>query len=222
MRLIGLFSLSLLASGCGGSIVHHRPTDPVADDAVTAMWAAEIRQTAQHGDWFLSRSYSFTGDIIALGTRGEDFSHAAMYDAERDVVIEAVPPAVREIALERFLHRNRHVVLMRPAGLTDEQRRNMVLRARSVVGHAFDTSSMLGLWNSDDEFYCTELLVWSIAGEENRVIAPAALLDYGEVVYFSGVREATPTVARAASRLGIALPPATATAATARWSMLAP
>jgi hypothetical protein len=133
-----------------------------------------------------------------------------------------VPPVVREIPLERFLHRNRHVVLVRPSGLTDDQRRAMVLRARSVVGREFDTTSMLGLWNSDEEFYCSELLVWAIAGQESRIITPGELLAYGEVVYFSGVREASPTQARAVSRLGLAARPAEATATAATWSMWAP
>jgi len=181
--------LLLVLASCGGSVVHTRPDKLDADDAVTALWAAEIRSHARHGDWMLSRSYSFTGDLIAFGTLGESLSHAAMYDAERDLIIEATTPAVAEISLEKFLHRNRYVILVRPSGMTTAQRGAMVRNARAVVGHPFDYLSMLGLLNRPGNFYCTELLLWAAGMEQGRIVAPGELFEKGEVIYVSGVRE---------------------------------
>jgi hypothetical protein len=62
---------------------------------------------ARSGDWILTRSYSKTGDAIVGLTSGESFSHASLYDAERETIIEAVSPVVHEVPLEKLLARNR-------------------------------------------------------------------------------------------------------------------
>src|SRR5688572_28148195 len=96
--------LSVLAAGCGGSLVVKKPLDEGANRAVTSLWAHDVRRTAQTGDWILSRSYSMTGDLITFATPGESLSHASIYDAERGTVIEALHPAVREVPLEHLLN----------------------------------------------------------------------------------------------------------------------
>ena len=192
--------LSSLLTACGASLVIERPTDRVADAATTAMWADEIRARAQPGDWILARSYSFTGDLIVFGTRGESLSHAAVYDPERDVVIEAVSPRVREISLERMLHRNRYAILVRPSGLSDAQRRATVRRARSAVGRGFDYGGLFGL-DDGDRLYCSELAVWAAKLEPHTaVVTPSNLFEYGEVIYVSGMRESEQVQAIALER----------------------
>ncbi len=181
--------LALLPGCAAGSLVIEKPADNATNQVVTAMWARDVRRTAQTGDWILSRSYSFTGDIIAGATRGESLSHASIYDAERGTVIEALMPAVREVPLENLLARNHLVIVVRPTGLTQEQRLASVERARSQVGAKFDIGGMLGA-GADDRFYCSELVLWAsgLDGTAGAVVTPSELVQHGEVVYYSGQR----------------------------------
>ena len=185
-----LAALVLLAPGCAsGSLVVEKPADQATNQAVTALWARDVRRTAQTGDWILSRSYSKTADFIAGVTFGESLSHASIYDAERGTIIEALQPVVREVPLENLLARNHVVIVVRPAGLTQEQRLASVARARSVVGARFDFTGMLGA-GSDDRFYCSELVLWASEreGAAGAVVTPSELVQHGEVVYYSGAR----------------------------------
>jgi len=182
--------LVVLLPGCSaGSLVIHKPKDESANQAVTALWARDVRRTAQTGDWILSRSYSMTGDMIAGFTRGESLSHASIYDAERGTVIEALMPAVREVPLENLLARNHLVIIVRPRGLTQEQRLASIERARSQVGAEFDIGGMVGA-GSRNKFYCSELVLWAsqLEGTAGAVVTPAELVKHGEVVYWSGQR----------------------------------
>jgi hypothetical protein len=182
--------LVVLLPGCSaGSLVIHKPADESANQAVTALWARDVRRTAQTGDWILSRSYSMTGDVIAGFTRGESLSHASIYDAERGTVIEALMPAVREVPLENLLARNHMVIIVRPSGLTQEQRLASIERARSQVGAEFDIGGMVGA-GAPDKFYCSELVLWAsqLEGTAGSVVTPAELIKHGEVVYWSGQR----------------------------------
>jgi hypothetical protein len=183
--------LLLLFAGCSsGSLVVKRPADPEADRAITAMWARDVGRTAQTGDWILSRSYSKTGDFISATTRGESLSHASIYDAERGTIIEALMPAVREMPLEHLLHRNHVVIVVRPTGLSQEQRLASVERARAQVGSSFDVTGLIGV-NSRERFYCSELVLWAsgLEGTAGAVVTPAELVKHGEVVYYSGARD---------------------------------
>jgi hypothetical protein len=133
-------------------------------------------------------------------TSGEEVSHGAIYDAERGTIIEAMTPVVREMPLEHLLHRNRYAIVVRPSGQDAVTRRQTVMRARSAVGAAFDKAGMVGL-GRDNAFYCSELLYWASQLNERhpqRIITPAELLRYGEVVYFSGRRD-DPHMQRAAA-----------------------
>jgi uncharacterized protein YycO len=177
------------------SVVVHRPEDKNADAAVTDLWEHDIRRIARDGDWILSRSYYLVGDAIAAGTRGEDLSHASIYDAERGTVIEAVGEGVREIPLHELLARNHYVIVVRPARMTATEQHEAVDRARTQVGVPFDKRGMFG-WNDPQKFYCSELVYWASqteahTGEHERVITPSDLMKYGEVIYWSGKRDDT-------------------------------
>lgn len=192
-------SVALLATlavvsiaGCStGSFVHKRPQNPTADAAVTTMWANDIRRIAKDGDWLLTRGYYATSDLITLAL-GNDISHASIYDAKSRTIIEAVSSGVRELSVEELLQRNHHVIVVRPSGMTDAQRRRSVERARSRLGHPFDHAGMFG-FDSKHEVYCSELAWWAWqgrlrTGDDHTIITPTKLLDYGEVVYWSGHR----------------------------------
>lgn len=182
--------------GCGGepkSVLLKRPTNADADTAVTELWASDVKRMAQDGDWILSRGYYMSSDAIATLTTGEDLSHASIYDAKRGTVIESVGSGVREIPVEQLLQRNAHIIVVRPSGMTEQQRTRSVERARSRVGQKFDVTGLIGI-DTKDKVYCSELVWWASqvelrTGAHETVITPAELMDYGQVVYWSGSRD---------------------------------
>lgn len=204
MRASLLFvSLMVAASqaACGASVLVHRPADPVVDQAETVMWTAEIQRVARDGDWILVRSYAGAGDAIVLLTRGEELSHAAIYDAQHGTVIEAITPVVREVSIASLVQRNRYLIVVRPTGATPAAGKATLARARAQLGAGFDLRGFVGL-GRDDRFYCSELAYWAAdLGARDpappAVITPAMLLGYGEVVYWSGRRD-DPQAQRAA------------------------
>jgi hypothetical protein len=207
-RLVALAGLVLALSvtGCAEphSVMVKRPESPAVDTAVTAMWSREIHKVARDGDWILTRSYFAVADMISLATRGEDLSHASIYDARRDTVIEAVGDGVREIPLSQLVQRNHYVIVVHPSGMTDAERERSVERARSRIGTPFDTRGMFG-WDNPDKLYCSELVWWAAQGElrtgdHHRVITPGDLMDYGEIVYWSGKRTDAQVMRQAMAR----------------------
>lgn len=194
------------AAACGEprSLLVERPADERVDRAVTALWTHEIHRVARDGDWLLTRSYYALGDAIAIATRGEDLSHASIYDAQRDTVIEAVGSGVREIPLAELIARNHYVVVVRPAHMTATDQVHALARARSKVGTPFDKAGLFGL-DDPAKFYCSELVWWASqtearSGHSKRVVTPADLLQYGEVIYWSGKRTDPQIMALASER----------------------
>lgn len=196
MKRLALIAVALVvaAAGCHEpkSVLVKRPESKDVDVAVTAMWSHEIHNVAQDGDWILTRSYYMIADAISKTTSGVDLSHASIYDAKRDTIIEAVGGGVREIPLADLVQRNHYVIVLRPSGMTPEQRRRSVERARSRIGTEFDKAGLFG-FDNPEKLYCSELVWWAAQGElrygdHHRVIAPVELMQYGEVVYFSGQR----------------------------------
>ncbi len=206
-----LSAIAVSALNLGGcvtswhSVKVHRPDDKVVDQTVTQMWADEVRNVAQDGDWILSRSYYFVGDVISTFTPGEDLSHASIYSAKTGTVIEAVTPVVREIPLEQLIQRNHYIIVVRPNKLTAEERAASVVKARSKIGAPFDTRGMFG-FDNPDAFYCSELVYWA-ADVEHRfndsqtVITPPEMMNYGQVVYWSGMRSDPQVLAAAAEHV---------------------
>lgn len=195
VHVFAVFTSSLLAasslSGCGaGSLVHQRPTSAESNREVTQMWLRDIKRTARTGDWILTRSYSLNGDLIVAGSGGESISHSSIYDARTGTIIEAVRPSIREVPLEALLDRNRVAIVVRPTGLSESERIASVERARTKVGTEFDTAGLFG-FGDDSRFYCSELLYWAsrIDGDKPFVITPASLMEYGELIYYSGSRD---------------------------------
>lgn len=189
------------------SVMVHRPSDATADAAVTQLWTRELASVARDGDWILSRSYYAIGDVIAVATPGEDLSHASIYDARKQTVVESIGSGVREIPLAEFLARNHYVIVVRPANMTAADQRQALVRARSKVGAPFDIRGMFG-FDNPEAFYCSELVYWASqtaarTGDQETVITPSDLMKYGEVIYWSGKRDDAQVmnvaVARAAS-----------------------
>lgn len=192
-RLAMCLVAASLATACTKSVMVARPTDRVADTAVTTLWTDEIARVAQDGDWILTRSYSSISDVIVISTFGEELSHASIYDAKTQTVIEAIDTGVREIPLAQLLQRNHYAIVVRPSKMTAADKAEAVARARSKVGARYDMRGMIG-FDNPDEFYCSELVYWASqtaarTGERHSVITPSELMKYGEVVYWSGKRD---------------------------------
>jgi uncharacterized protein YycO len=191
--LVAILTLSTLSACSVKSRLVQRPTDANIDAAISAMWVADIRRTARDGDWLLSRAYYATSDLIVLGTRGEALSHGSIYDASHGTVIEAIASGVREIPIEQFVARNHLILVVRPSKMTAADGRDAVARARTQVGAPFDVTGMFG-FDDPDRFYCSELVYWASqtaarTGSQERVVTPADLMKYGEVIYWSGTRD---------------------------------
>jgi uncharacterized protein YycO len=208
------------STGCWhGSLHADRPKDRLVDDAINKMWAAEIRRVARDGDWILSRSLTPQGDMISAVTlSGEKFSHASIVDVTHGTIVEGITPAVREIPLEELMARNWYVVVVRPSGLTAEESKIALDRARSQIGIAFDLWGFVG-FQEESKWYCTELLWWASGFEAKHgkqvVIFPNELMDVGEVVYYSGRRDDRQVQAIAAARVNSGHDTAVAGASTA-------
>jgi hypothetical protein len=198
LRLSALLVLGAFAaaSGCAHepkSVMVHRPEDTTADAAVTKMWANEVRKVARDGDWILTRSYYAMSDAIVLATPGEEFSHASIYDAKHDTIIESIADGVREVPLEQLVGRNHYMVVVRPTGMSPADQEEALARAHSAVGAKYDISGMFGI-DTPNQYYCSELVYWASqtearSGRHERVITPAGLMKYGEVIYWSGKRD---------------------------------
>src|SRR4051812_6104426 len=178
----------LLGSACAepASVMVHRPQSPNVDAAVTKMWAHEIHGIARDGDWILTRSYFALADVITLASPGIPLSHASIYDAEHDTVIEAVGDGVREIPLSQLVDRNHYIIVVRPDGMTADDQHRAVERARSQLGTPFDVRGMFG-FDEADKFYCSELVWWASQGEQRtgehfRVVRPSDLMHHGTMI----------------------------------------
>jgi hypothetical protein len=198
-RLAALVAVA--AIGCSRpSLLVQRPADQTLDHEITRTWSADIARVARDGDWILSRSYYVVGDVIAVSTNTHDelapdgLSHASIYDASRGTVIEAVSSGVREIPLAELVSRNHYLLVVRPSGMSADDQRSALARARGKLGAKFDIAGMFGLDHAE-RFYCSELVYWASqtearSGTHEAVVTPADLMKYGEVVYWSGRRAA--------------------------------
>jgi hypothetical protein len=212
-----LAALAPVVAGCNPSLMVHRPADHAVDEAITSMWVEELERTAHDGDWLLSRSYSGQGDLVVIMTGGEEVSHAAMIDVTHGSVIESIASGVREIPLRDFVERNRHVIVIRPAH-PPAGGRLALARARTRLGAGFDITGMVGV-GSASRFYCSELVYWATGLHDQDpgrelVVTPGELLEYGELVYWSGQRDDGQVQRAAAGRAAARLP--TRVAARAR------
>lgn len=203
-RLLALMFVACAVACSRPSVMVQRPADKQVDTAVTEMWSQEIAKTARDGDWILTRSYVLVGDAISTAVPGEALSHASIYDAKTGTVIEAVSEGIREIPLSKLVGRNHYVIVVRPANMTAADQTDAVARARTKLGGKFDVTGMFGL-DHEDAFYCSELVYWASqtearSGRRERIITPADLMKYGEVIYWSGKRDDAQVMSLAVNR----------------------
>ncbi len=165
---------------------------------VTDAWVDAVHERARAG-YFLVVRGTHPGDQVVAAASAATLTHAALYDPERDEVIEAVGKGVLRTPLRELLAQAHRLQIVRPEGHDEAAGREAVRRARSRVGYEYDWLGTVGL-QSDRRYYCTELAVWAWRGRErgampSGVIHPEHMERHGEVVFDSGPRVETGPVA---------------------------
>jgi len=179
---------------------------PVGTAAVreTERWLGIIRKQAQHGYWLVVRG-THPGDQVVAAATAARLTHAALLDAERDEVIEAVGRGVSVGPLRELIAQAVRIQIIRPRGYSTEKGRSAVAHARKRVGAGYDWFGTVGL-QSDRSYYCTELCVdaygaraagWMPSG----VLHPERMAQYGDLLFDSGMRDPSSAVVELAAQL---------------------
>jgi uncharacterized protein YycO len=143
------------------------------------------------GDWVVIRGVTAPGNFFSSVTN-MPFTHAAIYDAETDEVVEADRHGVHLSPLVDLLALSSRIWVIKPIWASPERRPQAVNRARSRLGRPYDYTGLIGL-NLPGSFYCAELAIdaWRpfIADLGDNpippVIAPGQLHHWGRVVFDS-------------------------------------
>ena len=169
------------------------PKRPVGVDAalVTDTWMQTVKDKAEHGYWLVVRG-THIGDQFVAGVTASPLSHAAVYDAERGEVLEAVGKGVVRTPLRELLAQSHRLLIIKPRGYNVAAGREAVERSRAVLGHKYDWLGTVGQ-QSDRRFYCTELCAYAYRAREQGwmpkgVLHPRKMHELGEVVFDSGPR----------------------------------
>ena len=187
MRWIPALLLLLISSCVAEPRVH--PPGPELRGAQTGEFLATIHELARDGDWLVSRGYHRTDDMVVAFTN-IPLSHAAVYDATRDSVIEVDSSGVHSTRLEKFLRKSHRVILIRPRWWSEERGRVAVERARALLKKRYDFAGAIGL-NDPKRFYCSELAFhvykkWQTPDDHiPRVIEPGQMYLWGRVLWDS-------------------------------------
>lgn len=168
-------AVATIVTGCGaplGETIVAGPIAPERDTHTTVMWDQQIRSVARDGDWILAAA-------------GDDLSHAALYDAGHDTIIEAAGAQIREVPLIHLLEVARFVVVVRPSRMSAADQAASVERARGRLGVAIDVGAAPA-----DEQRGPALVYWAAqtearAGAHEAVLTPGVLVKYGEVIFAS-------------------------------------
>ncbi|MDR2140284.1 MAG: hypothetical protein LBR11_00550 [Deltaproteobacteria bacterium] len=184
-QVFWILALLAFSSGCAVKLAPDQP-QPLS------LNQAAVRAVLETGDWLVIRGLTGPDNFI-IAVTNMPFSHAAIYDAENDEVIEADGRGVHRTALNDFLAKASRIWVLKPIWATPETRPLAVARARSLVGSSYDFTGLLGL-GLESRYYCSELVIsaWrpfmDPAQKINpipRVISPGRLHHWGRVVYDS-------------------------------------
>ncbi|RMH60833.1 MAG: hypothetical protein D6677_12980 [Calditrichaeota bacterium] len=190
------YVLLIILSGVALSCVarpHVRKNDGERHRVQNRLIIQNIREKARTGDWLVIRGYHLTDDLVVNAT-GMELSHAGIYNARLEQVIEAEGRGVHLTSLEKFVDKSHRLLIIRPRWQTAANGPAAWRSALEKVGKKYDYPGLAGL-NGADRFYCSELAVdiyrpW-FSGTEKfpAVIKPAGLYLYGTVLYDSLPRD---------------------------------
>lgn len=183
-----LFPWAGLASGCAVRNVTNPEVTITNPGSI-----APIRAILRHGDWIVTRGIHKSDNVVASVTN-MPLSHAAIYDARHDEVIESEANGVHVTPLVEFLAKSQRVLIMRPMWATSPAvAAGAVDRARDLIGKGYNFTGLVGL-NMPDRYYCTELAVaayepFMLDKPDNpipRIIMPGQMYHWGRILYDSG------------------------------------
>ena len=152
-----------------------------------------IRSHLTHGDWLVARGIHMPDNLVATVTN-MPLSHAAIYDAIRDEVIESDSQGVHTTSLNDFLKKSQRVLIIAPMWANEQTRSAAVERARGWLGKGYNYTGLVGL-DFPDRFYCTQLAIdaykpaiESQAGDNPlpKVIMPGQMYHWGRVIFDTG------------------------------------
>jgi uncharacterized protein YycO len=150
-----------------------------------------VMAVIEDGDFVVIRGVDFPANFFGSVTN-MPFSHASIYDAEYNQVIESEAEGVHVRPLADYIKKAQRVWIVKPVWATPENRHKAVERARSRIGRPYDFTGIIGL-SLPDSYYCTELVIdaWRpfMGGEEDNpvppVISPGRIHHWGRVAYDS-------------------------------------
>ncbi|WAW10558.1 hypothetical protein NB640_02550 [Oxalobacter vibrioformis] len=182
-----LASVFCLLTGCA--------VQPVANPDTTIKDAeriSEIRLILKNGDWLVTRGILNTDNFVATMTNAP-LSHAAIYDAEKDVVIEATGEGVHTTQLDTFLAKSQRALIIRPVWWTPDNAVKAIESARNWVGKGYNYTGLIGI-NTPGRYYCTQLALRAYEpfmeeAPDNPippVIKPGQMYYWGRILYDSG------------------------------------
>lgn len=174
---------------------------PLADPNVTLKDPAQVlavREALRHGDWLVTRGVHAADNLVASATN-MPLSHAAIFDAENEGVIEADGSGVHPTPLADFLANSQRVLVIRPIWSGPERSRIAVERARSWIGQGYNFTGLVGL-DIPERYYCTQVALFAYKPfitqkPDNpipRIIKPGQMYHWGRIVYDSGPTDAEP------------------------------
>lgn len=183
-----MMSLLYLA-GCAGAV---RGYVPQSETLNPGPGAAELKRVLHNGDWLVIRGVGRADNLVASATN-MPLSHAAIYDAEFDRVIEADGDGVHSTSLTDFIGKAQRILVIRPVWSSPENSVAAVSLARSWQGAGYNFTGLVGL-DMPKRYYCTQvaLLAYRPALDGRRpnpipkVIAPGQMHHWGRILYDTG------------------------------------
>jgi hypothetical protein len=152
-----------------------------------------IKTYGRTGDWILVRGYLKSSDFIADVTGGV-FSHAAILDKDMNQVIESDHTGVHTTSLNLFTNESHRMVIVRPKWRTNRKvGKRAVEEARKLIGKPYNFTGLIGI-SMPNSYYCSELVTQAYKAFIHQsdklpaVITPLELLNWGRIVYDTGVR----------------------------------
>ncbi len=186
-----LFAVSIifLFSSCAVPFKVQAPVHAVKETRNQAVLQA-IQTAGKDGDWLVVRNYHQTDNMVSA-LRNAPFSHAAILDLSKQVVVESNSKGVHVTPLADFVGGAHRLMLVSPKWATEASRKTALETAYGHIGKKYDYLGLVGI-NMSDRYYCSELAVavykpYIDRNEEfSHPIAPDQLYFYGKILYDSG------------------------------------
>ncbi|WP_345815290.1 YiiX/YebB-like N1pC/P60 family cysteine hydrolase [Paraburkholderia sp. PREW-6R] len=117
------------------------------------------------------------GSAIIRAATWSEFSHVAQVLPDGERVVEAVLPGVRVTSIEQLVRNHTRISLV-DIPCADEGA--AAEAALSQVGKPYDWRALLGIglhrdWQSDEKWFCSELLAWCLAQGGKRLFRAEAM-----------------------------------------------